>query len=1118
MKKNAISALTLALCLLNTGTPSAEILSAAASSDLTFGSLTYTIENGAVTITGYDTKAGTVEIPSEIDGMPVTKIGATSFYGCSLTSVVIPEGVTEIASGAFWSSKNLTEVTLPSTLTTIESYAFNECPALTKIEIPESLTAIGNSAFGDTPWLAAQKEISPFVTVNHILIDASEEVSRQLAEIQAEKDRKIQEYAESKLWNRAGILTNQIGYFPDLAKKATLLSDETAGIEFHLLDEAGNIVYTGISQPMGLDSESGDSVHILDFSDFTSEGIYTLRSENGAESKAFQIGILDDYSGLLYDALNYFYQNRSGIEIEEQYITSGDTAELARAAGHVSDIAKIQNIWDYTASSGTQDVTGGWYDAGDHGKYVVNGGISLWLMQNEYERSVLKNTAEAYQDGVMKLPENANALPDLLDEARYEMEWMLKMIVRDGDCKDMAYHKVHDAKWTALGTSPANDKQERWLLPPSTAATLNLAACGAQAYRLWKDLDSDFAEACLTAAKNAYEAAKAHPDMYAPNTEYGGGGAYSDDVVTDEFYWAACELYLSTGEKNYYSDLQNSEFAFAVPYDLNGGEASGLTGSFDWGHTAALGSMSLLLHENTLTDQEQQNLHTNLTETADFYLNLENKQGYGLPYQAQDGNYVWASNSFVSDNAIILAYAYDLNQDISYLNGAVSAMDYLLGRNALDYSYVTGYGVHSSQYPHHRYWAKALKSAMPKAPCGVLVGGANTGMEDTVVKGAWKEEMPSPQKCYIDDIEAYSVNECAVNWNSSLAWIDSYLCEQNGGIIAGQTSCGTQIPEIPDPAEDTTPEVISITVPEGVTGIGEQIFGKYNTRVTEVILPDSVISIGKQAFSNCSHLTELTLPKSLEVVGEKAFANTPWLKAMQSDSPLLIINGLLIDGTAVKGEISIPDDVVSILGNAFYMNTDLTAVTIPEGVKTIGASAFDGCANLTSVTLPESLETIQQKAFSATGLTELTVPANVREIGAEAFINCKSLLEASVCSTDAVIGTEAFGCNSDFMATGQYSYIFVHSIIKDFVLTCNLNSTASEYAETTGLQSGYFGDVTADDKINILDVIALNKNILGKETLTPAQQKYADVDRNGTPDSSDSLTILKYIVGLVSSF
>ncbi len=604
------------------------------------------------------------------------------------------------------------------------------------------------------------------------------------------------DYVHEEAWQRAEILTNQLGYFPDLAKKATFLCTDSKGMEFYVKNESGDTVYTGESAYFGADADSGDTVHILDFSDFKDEGTYYIEAENGAVSRTFSIGLTETYSDMLYDSLNYFYQNRSGIEIESQYISSGDTASLARAAGHTTDMATVEQTWGYTGSSGSQDVSGGWYDAGDHGKYVVNGGISLWLMQNIYERASIKGTSAAYEDGTMLLPENSNGYPDLLDEARYEMEWMLKMIVKDGDYAGMAYHKAHDVKWTGLAVAPADDTEERILKPPTTAATLNLAACAAQAARLWETYDPAFASQCLDAAKAAYEAAKKHPAMYAPLDESVGGGAYGDDDATDEFYWAACELYITTGDGSYLSDMESSAHYLAVPTSLSGGESVDTVGSFDWGHTTALGSLTLSLHAQDVDDSDT--LKTNLSAAADYFVELENSQGYGLPYgqstlsyNDSDSGYIWGSNSFVADNAIVMAYAYDATENADYLNGVVSAMDYLLGRNPMDYSYVTGYGTHSVEYPHHRWWSYQISETFPKAPCGVLVGGPNSGMQDPWVQGSgWKKGEISPQKCYMDHIEAWSVNECTINWNTPLAWLTGYLCEQNGGIVAGSTGSG----------------------------------------------------------------------------------------------------------------------------------------------------------------------------------------------------------------------------------------------------------------------------------------------------------------------------------------
>lgn len=623
-------------------------------------------------------------------------------------------------------------------------------------------------------------------------------------------DSDTYDYVKPETWNRAGILTNQVNYFPQLEKKATLLSDQTSSVSFSLLDESGKTVFTGDSSVLGEDADSGDSVHVLDFSKFQEPGTYTLEAD-GQKSRSFSIGGTAYYSGMLYDALNYFYQNRSGIAIESQFITSGDSTSLARAAGHSNDTARITTDWDdLNSNGGTQDVTGGWYDAGDHGKYVVNGGISLWMMQNQYEHAKQKGDTSAYEDGTMSIPENNNGYPDLLDEARWEMEWMLKMIVQDGEYADMAYHKVHDIKWTALGMTPADDTLERILKPPTTCATLNLAACAAQASRLWRDLDSDFSKQCLDAAEAAYAAAKKHPDLYAPIDQSIGGGPYGDDDATDEFYWAAAELYLTTGDSSYQKDMKASDWYLDVPTTLKGGESVDTVASFDWGHTAALGSISLSLYPDQL-GKDAEKLSDAFSEAADTYLQLEDKQGYGQPYAAStisssdsDNGYVWGSNSFVIDNAIILAYAYDLTDNTDYLNGAATAMDYLLGCNPVDYSYVTGYGTHAVQYPHHRFWAHQLSESFPMAPSGVLVGGPNSGMEDPWVQGSgWKKGEIPPAKCYLDHIEAWSVNECTINWNEPLAWMTAFLCDATDGIMVGSVSQADAI----ESAENSTTAV-----------------------------------------------------------------------------------------------------------------------------------------------------------------------------------------------------------------------------------------------------------------------------------------------------------------------
>ena len=411
-----------------------------------------------------------------------------------------------------------------------------------------------------------------------------------------------------------------------------------------------------------------------------------------------------------------------------------------------------------------------------------------------YERAKLvdKDTSK-FDDGSMSIPENSNKIPDLLDETKIEMDFMLKMQRSDG----MVYHKIHDYQWTGLAVRSDQDALTRIVKPVTTAATLNLAACGAQTYRLWKDIDSSYANKCLEAAKKAYTAAKANPALFAPDNQAVGGGAYGDQYVDDDFYWAACELYAATGDNTYYTDLkgyqdpkESTDKAFGVTTNLNGGENKGSKTSFTWGSTAALGTLTLSLYQDKLTSSEASAVKSSITKAADDYLSIEDQQGYGIPYQqstfTDDTNhpgevyegYEWGSNSMVVNNAIVMAYAADLNKDNAdkYANGVVSAMDYIFGRNAGEYSYVTGYGDHATKYPHHRFWSGLIDKSLPVAPSGVLSGGPNSGIPDPWIRGAgYKIGQRAPQLCYLDHVESWGTNECTINWNAPFAWVVSYM-------------------------------------------------------------------------------------------------------------------------------------------------------------------------------------------------------------------------------------------------------------------------------------------------------------------------------------------------------
>lgn len=593
------------------------------------------------------------------------------------------------------------------------------------------------------------------------------------------------------------IRVNQIGYFTAGPKRATLRSESAAPLAVELL-LGDRVVWRGKSQPKGLDPASGDPVHHVDFSDFQQSGEgYKLRAP---ELESFEFAIREDlYAQLPYDALKYFYHNRSGIPIVRPYVPD-DT--WARQPGHLSD-ASVP-CWPAGSCDYRLDVSGGWYDAGDHGKYVVNGGISAWTLLALYERFVHLSTGIApYGDGKLNIPESHNGVPDLLDEARYEVEFLLKMQVPEGqELAGMAHHKIHDGAWTPLPFEPPTHTETRGLHPPSTAATLNLAAVAAQAARIWKTLDSSFSARCERAARRAWDAAEKHPDRLAPERDNQGGGPYNDRYLDDEFYWAAAELWLATGEARWRTAFEESSHHKSFPTRLEHEDGSfdgdGVTASFTWQSTAALGWISLAQVPSALPEEESARLRRGIIDAGSVYLETLEGEGYLQPLGlGESKKYPWGSNSFLLNNMVVLSLAHDFTKERKYAEGVVLGMDYLLGRNPLVQSYVSGYGTLPLKNPHHRFWAYSKSKRFPPPPPGAVSGGPNSSLQDPQTKKSGLSKDLPPQKCFVDHIEAWSVNEITINWNAPLAWTAAFLNEWRARDAQGAPT---------QPSTSTTPD------------------------------------------------------------------------------------------------------------------------------------------------------------------------------------------------------------------------------------------------------------------------------------------------------------------------
>ena len=241
---------------------------------------------------------------------------------------------------------------------------------------------------------------------------------------------------------------------------------------------------------------------------------------------------------------------------------------------------------------------------------------------------------------------------------------------------------------------------------------------------------------------------------------------------------------------------------------------------------------------------------------------------------------------------------------------------------------------------------------------------------------------------YEDSTGYYYADEYSINYNTMSRPEYEYDFYENDTIEI--TKYNGSETELEIPAEIDGKKVVSI---------GYNAFSKYDDKFDEdrsnlksVIIPGSVTRIRSEAFKNCPDLANITIPSSVKFIEEGAFKGTEWLENKQDEDPLVIVNGILIDGTKCKGNVTIPDNVTNIVSSAFRNCKKLTSVTMPNSVTSIGYSAFYNCTNLTNVKLSNSVKWIDNYTFSnCTSLTSVIIPNGVTSIGYATFRNCRSL-------------------------------------------------------------------------------------------------------------------------------
>ena len=540
------------------------------------------------------------------------------------------------------------------------------------------------------------------------------------------------------------IRLNQLGFLPDAQKLAVVPG--VAASSFTVVDTSdnsqvlsGNLTETATWEP------ALELVKLADFSSLTKPGTYKLQVAGVDDQPTFSIAA-NAYDALNAAAIKAYYYNRASTAL-----LAANAGVYARAAGHPDTLVKVH------ASAATPSrpegtiisAPKGWYDAGDYNKYIVNSGITTYTLLAAFERFPVYFTAQN-----LNIPESGDAVPDLLNEAMWNLEWMLAMQdPNDGG----VYHKLTSKGFSGF-VMPEADTSERFVVQKTTAATLDFAAVMASASRVYANYETSFpgvSAKMLAAAKSAYAWAKANPAVYYTQPSDIQTGEYGDGNVTDEFAWAAAELYISTKDDAYYTALDLPAMTAAVP---------------GWGNVQSLGLVSLAHHLGDLTAAADTTLiKSKLDSLAAGIAAKKTTSAFGV--SLEKGDFFWGSNSGALNQAMMLLEAYQLDTTKhAYLDSAQSLFDYVMGRNPTEYSFVTGFGTQSPLHIHHRpSSADGIDAPIP----GFVAGGAT--LDGTYDCGAASYPSPLIAKSYLDNECSYSTNEIAINWNAPLVYVSAAL-------------------------------------------------------------------------------------------------------------------------------------------------------------------------------------------------------------------------------------------------------------------------------------------------------------------------------------------------------
>lgn len=533
------------------------------------------------------------------------------------------------------------------------------------------------------------------------------------------------------------IHVDQVGYPAGAPKIAAVLAGEAKTFAVYRISD-GTMVFEGELSEVKLDALSGDKVRTADFSSLDEAGRYEIRVAGAGRSWPFEIGQAP-YAELLRLTMRSYYGQRCGTAVD-------------LGGGYAHPACHLRGEFHRSSGkSGPARTAGGWHDAGDYGRYMVNSGITVGTLLWAFE---LFPSAVAKLD--LAIPESRNETPDLLDEVRWNLEWMLGMQDEDGG----VWHKQTSTRFPGF-VAPQEDGATSYVIGTgqapykSSCATADLAAVAAIAARVYRPYDAEFAARAGTAAKRAWEWLEDDPNATFTNPRGIGTGAYGDANCLDERLWAAAELWRSTGDP--------SAHAFFLARADAAIRAIGANDPPGWRDVGALAGWAYMLGGEGDPGLRKAMASRSLT-AADAIVERAQRNGWTIPMVEE--NYVWGSNGVAANYAMQLLVANRLRPKEAYEDAALDIVHYLLGRNPLSISWVTGAGAHSVRHPHHRpSGSDAIDEPWP----GLLAGGPDRERRDPLLRRLPRDTPPA--KLYLDEEGSFASNEIAINWNAPLVFV-----------------------------------------------------------------------------------------------------------------------------------------------------------------------------------------------------------------------------------------------------------------------------------------------------------------------------------------------------------